>query len=440
MRFGRQIALTYVVRLVLIPLGVINAVIAARWLGAVGKGTFAAISTYVAIAAMLAGFGLAIEATRVAATDGRRTGALLANARWTGGLAGLAALCAMLALRWTLEDSAFDGIAFGLLLVAGVALPFTLTASQFHAVLLGRQRVVEYNAVESIDRVALFLASVVLLIGFGLDVMALVIATTVLAVAKLSVLEVMTLPDSGRWRPDLRLLRGVSRISARAYVTCLLSFLVLRSDIVLINGLLGSERTGVYSVAVQLASLLLVLPSAVGSLLFPRIAATQNADNSAFTALVSRHLVLVITGVCAILAVIGPWVVRALFGAEFQDGGLALQLLLPGVWCMALQLILANDLAGRDYPLVLPIVSGGALVLNVALNLWWLPIYGIAGAALASTIAYALSFLSILLYWLRRFPQIGLRRLFIVSAEELLRIPDRLRQVLRSDARTHPAR
>ena len=439
MRFGQQIILTYLVRLLLIPLGVLNAVIIARWLGPSGKGIFAAVTTYLAMAGMFSNFGLSIEATRVAATDVRRTGSILANARLTGAVAGLGALAALLALRQLLGDEAFDGLPPSLLLIAGLALPFSLAASQFQAVLLGRRRVAAYNGMEAADRLALFAASLLLLVGFGLNVTALVAAATVLAVAKLVAYHWLLSPESRCFKVDLGLLRSMSRVSLRAYVACLLSFLVLRSDIVLINGMLGAEATGVYSVAVQLAGFLLMLPMAVGTLLFPRVAAAPDEKSALFTALVSRHLALVVTVACLVLLVAGGWLVGVLFGPAFLEAGLALQILLPGVWCVALQAILANDLSGRDYPLVLPLVWGIALVVNVGLNIWWLPLYGIAGAAASSSVAYALSFLLVAGYWLRRFPGIGPVRLLVLRGSELRRIPERLRQTVLGGDRSSQA-
>jgi Na+-driven multidrug efflux pump len=103
---------------------------------------------------------------------------------------------------------------------------------------------------------------------------------------------------------------------------------------------------------------------------------------------------------------------------------------------MALQVILANDLAGRDYPRVLPTTWALALAVNVGLNLWWIPLHGIAGAAAASTIAYGLSFLVVTSYWLRRFRQVPFRRLYFCSPGELRRIPDRLRQAVGASAGT----
>ena len=87
---------------------------------------------------------------------------------------------------------------------------------------------------------------------------------------------------------------------------------------------------------------------------------------------------------------------------------------------------------------VLPIAWAVSLLVNVTLNLCWIPVYGIDGAAAASTIAYALSFLIVTTYWLRRFPGIGAWRLYFLSGKELRRIPDRLWQVFGASGRARP--
>lgn len=430
MGFGRQVVFTYLLRILLIPLGVVNAVIVARWLGPVGQGVFAALGAFVAIAAMFGSLGLATATTRTAAADPSKTPALLANARLTGMVTGGLTLAVLVAARWLLPDEAFGRIAPWLVALAGLALPFSLTSSQFQAVLLGRGRIRAYNGIEASDRMALLAASLVLLVGLGLDVVALVAATTVWAMAKLVVHHGLLWPASTRARPDLGLLRRMGSVSSRAYLTSLLSFLILRSDVVLVNALLGSAPTGIYSVAVRLAEYVLVLPGAVGTLLFPRIAARDDTSSAGFTALVSRHTAIAITVSCGGLMVVGPWLVRWLFGEPYADGAVPLMILLPGVWCISMQSILSNDLAGRDYPRVLPAVWAVALVLNVSLNLWWIPLFGIVGAAAASSVAYAVSFAAITTYWLRRFPAVRPSGLFVIRLEELRAAPHRLRRAL----------
>ena len=430
MGFARQVLLTYTVRLVLIPLGAVTGVIIARWLGPQGQGVYATIGAYVATAAMLGNLGLSAAATSAVAGNPGLAPALLANARFSGGFAGLVAVGLLWALRTALPD-AFEGIPVELLLLGALALPFTLISSQFHGVLLGLQRVRQYTLVDALERLLMFSSALVLLLVLGFGVTELVAATTLVAVIKLGVFQLQLTPQSKRWRPDPAVFGRLRGFSGRAYVAALLAFLVLRSDIMLIHGLLGSDPTGVYSVAVQIATVLMVLPTAMGNLLFPRIAAAGTEASSAFTAALCRHSVLLISLSSLALAAAGWWVVRLVYGEPYQAAALALGILLPGVWCMSVQILLANDLAGRDYPLFLPVVWLVLLTINVGLNLLLIPWLGIAGAAASSSLAYALALILVLRYWLRRFPAIPLRRLLLLDREELRTFAGRLFRALR---------
>jgi O-antigen/teichoic acid export membrane protein len=426
--FARQVLFTYLLRIFLIPLGLVNAVIIARWLGPENQGLFAAVGAYVATAAMLGSLGLAQSASRLVAAEPALLPSLVANARITGALAGIVALAGLLGVRLAFPG-AFADVPVILLAVGGLALPLSLVVTQLQALLLGTRRVREYGFMEGLDRVLFFLASLTILVGLGLGVLGLVAAMTLLAGVRLVVYDrLLRAPASAA--PDLALLRRSGIVSARAYAASLLAFLVLRSDLMLVQGYLGSASTGVYSIAVQFADLLLVLPVAIGTLLFPRVAAAPSSESAVFTASVSRHAVLAVTAACAAIALAIPWAIPLLFGDAFAGSVPCLWILLPGVWCMAVQGILANDLAGRDYPAFLPWMWLVLLVVNVGLNLALLPRMGIAGAALSSTVAYALSLVLVARHWLRRFPEVPPRSLFFLDRDEIATLGIRIKTAL----------
>jgi O-antigen/teichoic acid export membrane protein len=110
-----------------------------------------------------------------------------------------------------------------------------------------------------------------------------------------------------------------------------------------------------------------------------------------------------------------------------------LWILLPGALCMAVQSILGNDLAGRDYPMAIVWIWTALLITNVALNLIWIPRYGIAGAAASSTVAYVLSLFLMGRYWLERFPEVRAIDLFLIRADDLRSLKETLTRPFRSD-------
>ena len=80
---------------------------------------------------------------------------------------------------------------------------------------------------------------------------------------------------------------------------------------------------------------------------------------------------------------------------------------------------MANDIAARGKPEMIAIQSALALVLNIILNLIFIPRFNFVGAALASSISY--SVMTILLaFTFRRLSGARLRDLFLPSRADLV--------------------
>jgi O-antigen/teichoic acid export membrane protein len=415
--FKRQVAFTYLVRIALIPVGLVVTVVLARGLGPAGLGLFAAISAIIGTTAQLGNLGLPVSVSRYGARDALQVPALIANARLLGAGTGLLAVSVLFAID-RLFPALFGTVPLDLLMIAAFALPLSFASAQFQAILLGRQMIRRYNAAEVLDRLLLLVAAVVVLLVIGGGLRELILATLAVAVVQYLLFQLMLWPDSRRLRPDPGLLRRMAGFSGRVYVVTLLSYLVLRSDVLLINALRGAADTGLYAVAVRPVDFLLALPAVAGTLLFPRIAASEDRASAGFTAKVARHVSLVMGLACVGLAAVAWWIVPLLFGAAYRDSVLPLWILLPGVWCIAVESILANDLAGRDYPKILIWIWTVLLGTNVALNILWIPRHGISGAAGASLVTYALSLVLVGRYWTRRFPEIPVADLFVLHADE----------------------
>jgi O-antigen/teichoic acid export membrane protein len=88
-----------------------------------------------------------------------------------------------------------------------------------------------------------------------------------------------------------------------------------------------------------------------------------------------------------------------LFGSQYQGAILPLKILIPGIFFIAIETILMNYFASKDMPafaVYTPIIG---LAANILMNMYTIPAYGIEGAAAASTIAYALMFLMLAVYY-----------------------------------------
>jgi O-antigen/teichoic acid export membrane protein len=87
------------------------------------------------------------------------------------------------------------------------------------------------------------------------------------------------------------------------------------------------------------------------------------------------------------------WMVVLLYSEKFIEAVYPLQVLLIGNVFISGWRILANDIAARGKPMINTYTIGSSLLANILLNVFWIPRYGIAGAAYATSVSYFFLFL-----------------------------------------------
>ena len=92
-----------------------------------------------------------------------------------------------------------------------------------------------------------------------------------------------------------------------------------------------------------------------------------------------------------LLALLAVPFIRLFFGAAYLDAVTPLLFLLPGIILGSLSRVLANDIAARGRPELNMYTALIVIIVNIICNLLLIPAMGIAGAALATTIAYSLT-------------------------------------------------
>jgi O-antigen/teichoic acid export membrane protein len=181
----------------------------------------------------------------------------------------------------------------------------------------------------------------------------------------------------------------------------MLAYLIVRSDMLLVNALRGTGDAGVYSIAVQIADLIYLLPASIGLVLFPRLSRHGEGD-PLFALKVTRHTAFLLALLCAAAALLARPAIGLLYGEAFTPAAVALWWLLPGIWAYGVCNQIATQLASTGMPMAAVVVWAPPLALNVALNLAWIPRWGIAGAAAASSLCYIAVLALHLMLWKRR--------------------------------------
>jgi len=140
-----------------------------------------------------------------------------------------------------------------------------------------------------------------------------------------------------------------------------------------------------------------MLPGAIATVLFPRVSSLQDKDANNLTPRVARHTFFIVLIISLILAVLTKPLIKILFGIAFLPSVTPLLILLPGIVALGGAKTLTADLAGRGKPQFGTYSAFISLAVNIPLNLWLIPKWGIAGAAFASTIAYIIATLVIII-------------------------------------------
>jgi O-antigen/teichoic acid export membrane protein len=373
----------------LVGLGLLSSVVIARALGPAGRGEFAVATALGAVGLQIANLGIHTSGAWSISRNPALLGPLITNGMLlSGGLGG------GLALIVGVVFAAFPGVALlqgPILLIALTSIPVGLANLVLLNLALGLNRVRLFNAMELGQRIV-STAAIVLLILAGIITSTAALACVVVASAASLAVGLVALGriPAGSRRGSIPLLRASAAYGARAYLAALFTFLVLRLDVLILERLLDDRRVGEYAIAVSIAEFALLGPVTVATLLFPRLAAMADARLRWITA--ARWALLTGAGAACVMLVawlLGAELIATLYGSEFSGGAPALMWLLPGIVLLSMQTILMYFYYAIGTPRITILAPFCGFVVNVALNLALIPIFGIVGSALASTLAYA---------------------------------------------------
>src|SRR5688572_4764481 len=417
-RFSKDVVWTLATRLLMIVNSVAAGIIVARWLGAKGVGELAVINVAVATIVQLGSFGLPSSNTYFIAQDRAHFRAATMNSFLFAALIG-SFLALALSTIASLRPDWFGFVSPELIRIASVQIPFLLLTLIGLNILLALGKLREFNLLDLVGQSFVLLNAILILIVFGLGLDALVKLNTItsvlisLVVVGLLVAGGKKLVDS-KWRPDAALLRRMIIYGLKFHVSVLAGAIIFRADLLVVNHFRGPAEAGVDSVATQFGLLLMLLPGVIATLLFPRITAEQDTHGET-TWLVTRHTALIML-ICCLGTVPVSFLLPLVYGSAFSEATGLLLILLPGVYLIGLESVLVQHFNALGLPRTIPVYWVVTLVVNLVLVFALVPQFGAYGAAIASTVSYALIFCLVAFYF-----QTTTRRSVMATARGSLR-------------------
>lgn len=420
-----QVATLFGARLLMGVNSVVTGVIVARWLGVKQLGAFAVLNVTMAYAVQIGSLGLASANTYFIARDRSRLSRAAMNSLIFSILAG--AIIALLTV-WLARASPqlFEDIPLLLVVIAAAAVPFQLITLMGLNIFLAVGQVQRSNILDLLGQSLLLVNAfvAVVLLHRGLPPLITLNAAAAILVSLLVSWQitnyiarhVSTRDDAAKASLDGALFRQMMRYGLKVQLQTIAGLLLFRIDLLIVKYFRGSTEAGVYSVASQVALLLMLLPGVISTLLFPRIAATKD-ERGTLACLVTRHTAFVMFVIC-IASVPALFLIRPLYGPAFAPAVVQALILMPGVFLVSVSGVLSQHFSGTGLPLPIPFFWVTTLIFNTLANFAIVPVLGARGAAISSSISYALIFVLISLYFRFR-TGIHLGEAYFISAKEL---------------------
>ena len=197
-----------------------------------------------------------------------------------------------------------------------------------------------------------------------------------------------------KWRFDLQIAKRLLQDSWPLIFTGLLITVYMKIDQVMLKNMLDAEQVGIYAVAVRLSEFGYFIPMLVCQSIFPAIIKAKKFGKDHYNNRL-QQLYDLMTFLSLSLAIVMTFssniIIDFLFGSEYTESGKVLAI---HIWAGVMvfygtarsKWIIAENLQKK----AISIHLCGA-ILNVVLNIFFIPAYGVNGAALATLLSYSLT-------------------------------------------------
>lgn len=295
------------------------------------------------------------------------------------------------------HDRLFPGVPLNLLLMAILIVPITIFKTNFIAIFQAIQNFKIYNTIILSIQLTLFVFTFLFIQVYKGGVEGAILAQIcaqliglIISVVILGKLIPLSPSEFLSWSPEWNYVRKGINYGYKVYLSNMLSFLNYKLDRFLMNVYENPAAVGIYNIGAALGEKLWIISQAISTVLLPRVAELKDDKElqNQLTPLVARHTFWLTGFIAIIFFFFAKPIVNLLYGADFAQAALVLQVILPGVVFLTLSRVLANDISARGYPGINAILSLIAVIINFTANIILIPKLSIVGAAWASTISY----------------------------------------------------
>ncbi len=408
-------------KLISLLISICSGVIIARALGPEGKGILSIAFLVPTLICTFFVFDSGVGIRYYLAKKPDQVGDMVKSSFVCGGLLGITLGVLSYLTLIPFHKLIARGIPVDILSISILLVPFMVTGYLFVAVLSGLKRFFTVSVIGLAD-IATYTVLILVLSQISLTTKGVVISK--LATSFAIALIFVTVMWKGKLitrlaTVDGRLLKDIVKYGLKSYPGTIAQFLSYRFDFFLVAYFLSFAQVGLYALAVSWSELLFYLPDSMAMALFPAIASSRSIkDSNELTAIMTKAVMIIMFVGSIFIFLFAGKLIPLLYTDKFLNSIYPLFILLPGVIMLSVWKIVLSDLAGRGFPQYKSISSTIGMVSNVVLNIVLIPLYGINGASLATTVSYSLTAI-LAIYWFTKTTGTTLRQLLLVQLEDL---------------------
>lgn len=174
------------------------------------------------------------------------------------------------------------------------------------------------------------------------------------------------------------------------------AFALIYSEIdqILIKYMIDAHAVGIYDAAVRLAEGWYFVPNIIMASLFPAIVNAKTVSKEIYQKRLKK-LSLFLIGTALIIAIpttiFASFIIYIFYGNAFMGGVIILQIYIWSLIGTFLGILIVNYIIAENHRKMSFLVNFTPMLVNVILDILWIPKYGIVGPAYATLIAYSIS-------------------------------------------------
>jgi O-antigen/teichoic acid export membrane protein len=376
-------------------------IIAARFLGPAGQGYYFFAVTLSNTIVQFGHLGLHSSNTYHVSAVPSSASTYLANSVWVSFLGG--GLVSLVTIGTIAVSGLWGSVPLIYLSLGALMVPTRLLFLLGSSILLALGRIGAFNLLQTLSFLFVFLA-----VGAAAFAKVGVAGFLVANVIGWVITAGCVVFASRKWlgsdlKFDMVTFRHGLSYAAKAYVLCILSYLVTRGNVYVLQHSAGAQEVGYYSIAAQCGDAMAIVPSSVAAIIFPNLV-RDSRERLRRTYMTTLRIGGFMGLSCLCVAGAALPIVRVVFGSAFEPVVPVLLWSLPGVFFYALTSLLSQYLGSVGIPRALLWIWVGLCIVLFGLARLLIPIYGGRGAGMALSCAYALAFFAevLLIVWMVR--------------------------------------